>query len=378
MTNQADSMEDNTDQLIISPQLSVVESQERANIDMLIATAKKYPRDIVRVKRTMEAMATLDEDTAESCNYHLERNGKSIDGPSVRMAEIAVAAYQNIRCGSRVLSNDGKVITGEAFCHDLENNTFIAWETQRRITDKSGRTYGEDMQVVTGNAASAIAFRNAVFKVIPGAIIRPVAEKARAVAVGDLKTLSERRTRALKKFAAIGVNENRILSFLGRNATELIDIADIEKLFGIFTAIKEGSTTIEEQFPGAPVHPNFSGPPSSPVAEPKPESAPEPPGKRGPGRPRKAPPGTDLFKSPEPVTPPEPPAPVPPIAQNETNYSGPAAVVLRRLEADKLDLGDFLKVMGENGFLEGTGVALSDVAEDGLQVALDQWDQVKK
>ena len=131
MTNETDSMEDN--QLTISPQLSVVESQERANIDMLIAMAKRYPRDIVRVKRVMEAMATLDEDTAESCNYHLERNGKSIDGPSVRMAEIAVAAYQNIRCGSRVLSNDGKVITGQAFCHDLENNTFIAWETQRRI-----------------------------------------------------------------------------------------------------------------------------------------------------------------------------------------------------------------------------------------------------
>jgi hypothetical protein len=235
-------------------QLSVVESQERANIDMLIATAKKYPRDIAHVKRSMEAMATLDEDTAESCNYHLERNGKAIDGPSVRMAEIAVACYQNVRCGSRVISNDGKVITGQAFCHDLENNTFIAWETQRRITDKSGRTYGEDMQVVTGNAASAIAFRNAVFKIIPGALIKPVAEKARQVAVGDLRTLRERRTRALKKFASIGVRENQLLAFLDRASTELIDIADVEKLFGVFTAIKEGSTTVEEQFPpGEPV-----------------------------------------------------------------------------------------------------------------------------
>jgi hypothetical protein len=235
--------------LEVVSQLSVVESQERANIDMLISTAKKYPRDITSVKRTMEAMATLDEDTAESCNYHLERNGKSIDGPSVRMAEIAVACYQNVRCGSRILSNDGKVVTGQAFCHDLENNTFIAWETQRRITDKYGRIYGEDMQVLTGNAASAIAFRNAVFKIIPGALIKPVAEKARQVAVGDLRTLTERRTRALKKFASIGVRENQLLAFLGRASTELIDIVDVEKLFGVFTAIKEGSTTIEEQFP---------------------------------------------------------------------------------------------------------------------------------
>src|SRR5260370_30674339 len=143
---------------------------------MLVATAKKYPRDLVRVKRNMEAMATLDEETAQACNYHLERDGHSIDGPSVRMAEIAVSCYQNIRAGSRVISNDGKTIVGQAFCHDLKNNGFIAWDTQRRITNKQGRTFSEDMQVVTGNAASAIAFRNAVLKVIPDALVKPVSE----------------------------------------------------------------------------------------------------------------------------------------------------------------------------------------------------------
>lgn len=252
-------MSESTDEQmsIVTPQLSVVESQERANIDMLIATAKKYPRDLQRVKRTMEAMATLDQETAETCNYHLVRQGKSIEGPSVRMAEIAVACYQNIRCGSRVISNNGKVITGQAYCHDLENNTFVAWETERRITDSKGRLYSEDMQVTTGGAASAIAFRNAVFKVIPGALIKPVSDKAKHVAVGDLKTLSERRTRAFKKLASIGVMQERILSVLGKTNAEDVDIADVEKLFGMFTAIKDGSTTVEEQFPKLASKPVF-------------------------------------------------------------------------------------------------------------------------
>ncbi len=61
---------------LLQPQLSVIESQERANIDMLIVTAKRYPRDLVRVKRSMEAMATLDEETAEGCNYCLKRKDK--------------------------------------------------------------------------------------------------------------------------------------------------------------------------------------------------------------------------------------------------------------------------------------------------------------
>ncbi len=242
---------------LLQPQLSVIESQERANIDMLIVTAKRYPRDLVRVKRSMEAMATLDEETAEGCNYCLKRKDKfgrevEIRGPSVRMAEIAVACYGNIRSGARIVGNDGKIITGQAYVHDLENNTFVAWETGRRITDTKGRTYGEDMQVTSGNAAAAIAFRNAVFKVVPSALIKPIAEKALHVAVGDIKTLTHRRTRAIKKFASIGVTEAQLLAFLEKSSVDQIDISDVENLFGVFTAIKEGTTTVEEQFPRTP------------------------------------------------------------------------------------------------------------------------------
>jgi hypothetical protein len=425
--------ENDDDQSIsIMPQLSVVESQERANIDMLIATAKKYPRDIVRVKRSMEAMATLDEDTAESCNYHLERNGKSIDGPSVRMAEIAVATYQNIRCGSRVISNDGKVITGQAFCHDLENNTFIAWETQRRITDKTGRTYGEDMQVVTGNAASAIAFRNAVFKVIPGALIKPVAEKARQVAVGDLKTLSERRTRALKKFGSIGVKEDRVLAFLGRSSTEQIDIVDVEKLFGVFTAIREGSTTIEEQFPpiSKVVEPNFDQPAAGVApADPGPEKATVPAETtEPPKRPRGRPPGSTSRKAeestPAPQTPaeasapaaamptPEPPqkpaetpaanAAIPPaegldLGSAKIDYAGPKAStksasapkpgpfweIHKRLADQGISHERFLLAMHSFGFIDcdpadisAGHFPLSKVEEKHLRMALHDWQSV--
>jgi hypothetical protein len=382
-------MNDEESQIVsTTPQLSIIESQERANIDMLIATAKKYPRDIVRVKRTMEAMATLDEDTAESCNYHLERNGKSIDGPSVRMAEIAVATYQNIRCGSRVISNDGKVITGQAFCHDLENNTFIAWETQRRITDKSGRTYGEDMQVVTGNAASAIAFRNAVFKVIPGALIKPVAEKARQVAVGDLKTLSERRTRALKKFASIRVKESQVLAFLGRSSIELVDIADVEKLFGVFTAIREGSTTIEEQFP-VTVQPNFNQPAAAPT--PDPDELPKRPRGRPPKQHAEAPQTPATASRPATAMPTPSAEQTPPESNPEKQgsmFQEPAKItplleVQKRLADEHIDHDRFLLVMHDFGMVDceraeiSAGmVPLSAVNEKFLKTALSDWKSV--
>jgi hypothetical protein len=228
--------------------MSLVGEQERAQIDMLVSTAKRYPRDLERAVESMIKAACRDQETAESCAYHLSRDGHSIEGPSVHLARIVVARYGNIRFGGRVISNNGRVITGQGFCHDCEQNNFAALEIERRITDKRGRTYSEDMQVVTGQAAVAIALRNAILSVIPSDVWKPVMEAARKVAVGDIKTLSQRRTRALRRFATIGVNEAMILSLFNYDNAEQITVDDVQKLFGIFTAIKDETTTIEDQF----------------------------------------------------------------------------------------------------------------------------------
>jgi hypothetical protein len=221
---------------------------ERASIDMQISTAKRYPRDFGKVKKSMLSLATLDSDTAATCFYKLSRSGQAIEGPSVRMAEIAVSCFGNIRAASRIIDNNGKVITAQGVCHDLENNTLISVEVKRRITDKNGKTYSEDMQVMTGNAACSIAFRNAVYKVVPLALIKPVYEEAKRCAVGDIKTLAERRTNALKFFANLGVNKEQVLAYLAKHSVESIDLSDVETLIGLSTAIKDGNTTVEEAF----------------------------------------------------------------------------------------------------------------------------------
>jgi hypothetical protein len=220
----------------------------RAETDTQITTAKRYPRDFSLSKRKMLSLATLDEETASGCFYKLNRQGKTIEGPSVRMAEIAISCFGNIKAGARVIANDGKTITAQGFCHDLENNVAVSVEVKRRITDKAGKTYSEDMQVVTGNAACAIAFRNAAYKVVPMALIKPVYEAAKKCAVGDLKTLADRRTAALKYFSSLGVNEKKVLGYLGKSAVDGIDLGDVENLIGLSTAIKEGSTTVDEAF----------------------------------------------------------------------------------------------------------------------------------
>lgn len=363
--------------------MTVIEAQERANIDMLVATSKKYPRDLVVVTEKMITMATRDQETAESMAYHLNRDGHAIDGPSVRLAEIAVSCYQNIRFGARVISNDGKVIVGQGFCHDTENNTFGAWEVQRRITDKKGNTYSEDMQVTTGNAAAAIAFRNAVFKVIPSALVNQVEAAARKFAVGQFKTLPERRTRALRRFAAIGVREEQILVFLERANLDDVTADDVDHLFGLFTAIKEGSTTIEEAFPKPKVvAPNIAQKEEKPV--PPPATPPVQPVDPGFGL---APVGPPPPPAPKPAEPPPPPPasePSLPAVEKLPTSIGDVGQVAAKLKTDKISLRRFLLVMKDFGMLknksldeiEAGAVTLTDVDPKYLHAALSDWRTV--
>lgn len=227
-----------------------LEALNRSEIDIQISTAKQYPRSVELATRRILDLATIDEETAQECFYSLRRGkgeGSSlVEGPSVRLAEIVAASWGNLRVQSQVVSNDGKFITARGVCHDLETNTAVSCEVQRRITDRNGRTFSDDMIVVTGNAAGAIAFRNAVFKVVPKAIINKAVKAIKAEAIGNANALEERRGKMISYFASIGVSKEMILSYLEVDSISAIDMEMVMEMVGLVNAIKEGTTTKEE------------------------------------------------------------------------------------------------------------------------------------
>lgn len=225
----------------------------RSEIDVQISTAKQYPRNLSQVLNNIETLATLDEETASACFYMLRRQGKLIEGPSVRMAEIIASSWGNIRVQSRIVANDGKMITAQGVCHDLESNYAVSSEVKRRITGKDGRTFSDDMQVVTGNAACAIAMRNALFKVVPMALVKKVIAKAKKVSLGEATSLEESRKKMIDYFQKIGVDQQHLFDYLSVEKIEEIDIDMVVELRGLATAIKEGTTTVQETFFPKPV-----------------------------------------------------------------------------------------------------------------------------
>lgn len=234
-----------TMQVVSQDALSLI---TKAEIDVQISTAKAFPRSLKTFIDRATTMATLNEDIAASCSYSLPRGGKALEGATVRLAEIVCSTYGNIRAGARVIANDGKTVTAQGICHDLETNNCVTVEVKRKITDKNGKIFTEDMQVVTGNAACAIAYRNAVFKVVPSALCNEVYEKAKEVAKGTAETLTVRRTKAVDYFKSVGVSEKQICDVLEIKKIEDIDIEKLSTLTGMRSLIKNGESTTKDLF----------------------------------------------------------------------------------------------------------------------------------
>lgn len=239
-------------EVISVSQPTMLEAINKSEIDMQIATAHQFPRDVNKALERIKALAMMDRDTAFGCFYHLERKGANgektiIEGLSVRMAEIIATSWGNLRVQSRIIGNDGRMITAQGVCHDLETNVAVSVEVKRSICGKYG-TYSQDMQVVTGNAASAIAFRNAVLKVIPQVVTKRIVDEVQQLALGQINSIEKEWQRLIGWYYNAGVVEAQMLEYLGIGQRTEVTPEHIMTLKGLANAIHEGTTTVKEQF----------------------------------------------------------------------------------------------------------------------------------
>ncbi len=223
---------------------------ERANVDSQIATAKQYPRDLRRAINNSVAMATMDIPTAQSCGYALPRGGKPITGPSVHLAKLIVSNYGNIRAEAKVVQITDKQVISRGTCWDLENNVATAFEVRRSIVGRTGQRFSDDMITVTGNAANSIAYRNAVFSVIPRAITDKVYQAAQHCITGDLSDedkIIARRKKCIDYFKdEFGITEQEVVMLCGKKTVNQIKANEIALLLGITQSLTDGDTTVDE------------------------------------------------------------------------------------------------------------------------------------
>ena len=227
---------------------ALVATITKAEIDTLISTARAYPRSIRRALDQMKTLATLTPEAADEAIYSLPRGGKTIEGPSIRFAEMAVQSWGNARVAARTTMIDkaDKFVEAEGFFLDAETNVATLARIRRRIVDKYGKVFNDDMILMTCNAAQSIARRNAILAGIPKSVWSTAYMAARAVVMGDLQTLGNRRAEAVKAFQRFGLSEAQVLQIMGLKGIEDVGLEQIVPLRGMYSALLNSETTVEE------------------------------------------------------------------------------------------------------------------------------------
>lgn len=229
--------------------MSAMDVTERANVDIQIATAKRYPRNLNRCVENAIFAATIDLETADKMGYALSRGGKPIFGPSVHLAKLIVAYYGNMRIDSRVIAINEREVVSRGMAWDLESNNAFAVEVRRSIIGKCGR-FSDDMITVTGNATNAIAARNAILAVIPFSITNKVYRAAQEKITGDLSDenkLIQTREKAINYFRdEYNITEEEVVKLCGKYTVKQIGADEVALLRGIMQALRDGDTTVEE------------------------------------------------------------------------------------------------------------------------------------
>jgi hypothetical protein len=265
---------------VIQQSATAMVAQERAQIDSQIATAKAYPRDLMKVSDNCVAIVSMDAKTASDCRYVKPvGNNKTTAGPSVHLARIIAQQYGNIRIQQRIKEIGQREIIAEAVAHDLETNIAVSVEARRSIIDKQGKRYKD--AVITTNAMGvlAIAERNAILKIIPKNIIDKAYNAAFNTANGDLsseqKIIKKRKELFDWLEKKYGAKEKDVLYALGLKSITQVDKEQLVTLRGLYNSMKDNEITPEELF-GWDKKKTDAPNPLADKVEPKKKAKPEP------------------------------------------------------------------------------------------------------
>jgi len=214
-------------------------------LDTQIATAKQYPRNLKTFVEQTTALVCKNESTAASCVYALPRGGKTIEGRTVRFAEIVALNYGNLRIADRIVMEGQKEVVAEAIAFDMEKNVAIKSEVPMSIVNKDGERYNDDMILMTKRAAQSKARRNAILTIVP-----PVMTEGIELAIDKLllvrgSDFDKRLLDTMEFLKGVGVGESEVCQLLLIKKIGDMNQANLRILRGMAACISNKEFTAE-------------------------------------------------------------------------------------------------------------------------------------
>jgi len=264
MTNQQDLMVQEKKALsYVDPAAVAAAETAKARIQSAYLMALNRPRseDQARVRILEACKRPL---FAERVEYAKPVGGRSITGPSVRFAELAIREWGNVLAESQVIYEDTEIRRVRVTVIDLETNATFSKELSvrktverkkaddREVVGQRLNKYNELVFIVLAtedelhNKEAAMiskALRNEGLRIIPSDIVDEALETAKATLRNrDSQDPKAAKKRVMDAFATIGIKPNDLAAYLG-HSIDTITPSELEALRGVYAAIKEGDAT---------------------------------------------------------------------------------------------------------------------------------------
>jgi hypothetical protein len=235
---------------------TVAVEQERAVAEAQgkLVVAQRCPRNPDYAYEEL-MRACQSKTLAEVAFYSYSRGGGAVSGPSIRLAEEIARCWGNFEYGIKELSQKEGVSEMQAFAWDLQTNTLSTQNfTVRHIRDtKQGPKPlldQRDIYELTANMGGR-RLRSRILAVMPKWLVEAAVEECQKTLAANVgKTLDESRRALITAFSRYGITAQQIEARIGH---ELVAITaeEIVELRGVFQAIKDGVSSVADQFPAS-------------------------------------------------------------------------------------------------------------------------------
>ncbi len=247
----------------VSQATTIEQSRAVAEVYAAVMVARQNPRDVQRALSNMRQVCNMTA-LAERAFFRFPRAGGSVNGPSVHLARELARCWGNIQTDVKELSRDLDKGESEmqAVAWDLETNTRVALSfimPHGRDTDGGVRKLVSLRDIYESNANhGSRRMRQAIFAVLPTWYV----EEAKALCLATVergpttedgkpaRSLPQRIADMIAAFEPLGVTEDDMVRKLGR-ATSKWTAHDVATLRVVYTSLKQGTITRDEEFPPA-------------------------------------------------------------------------------------------------------------------------------
>jgi hypothetical protein len=242
----------------IGQSTSIEQTRAVAEVEALVIVAQRRPRDVSAAMQEMQQSCQI-KTLADRAFYKYPRGDENITGPTVVLAKELARCWRNVQYSVTELRQDRGRHESEmlAWAWDMQANMRV----ERRVIvphvrdTKKGPKVLTDVrdvyEILANNAARRL--RECILDILPPWFVEQAKTLCwRTMEDGGGEPIEVRRVKALNLFEELAVTRGQLEQKVGRRVDGW-SAHDLAMLRVTYTSIKQGSVTIEDEFPPEPL-----------------------------------------------------------------------------------------------------------------------------